>query len=175
MKEFLGSGATFAADLNLILQVAMGVALVVGALLARRKRYAAHAICQTTVLLLNLVMIALVMWPSFRIQVMPRLMVHLGKRYYAAAAAHAALGTVAELFGLYIVLVAGTNIAPRRLRFKSWKLWMRAALALWWVVVLSGVGLYCVWYLAPMKRAKVLPQRATTHMPMLCNVNSGSF
>ena len=99
MKGFLGTGATFSADLNLVVQVAMGAALAVGAFLARRKRYAAHGVCQTAVLLLNLVMIALVMWPSFRLQVMPRLIVHLGRRYYAAAAAHAALGMVAELPG----------------------------------------------------------------------------
>ncbi|SRR5712692_119263 len=146
MQGFLGTRTTFSADLNLVVQIAMGAALLAGAFLARRKRYAAHGICQTAVLLLNLVMIALVMWPSFHLQVLPRLMVHLGKRYYAAAAAHAALGTAAELLGLYIVLVAGTNIVPRRLRFQRWKLWMRVELALWWVVVLSGVGLYYVWY-----------------------------
>ncbi|HEX2712078.1 MAG TPA: DUF420 domain-containing protein, partial [Candidatus Acidoferrales bacterium] len=140
MKGFLGTGATFAADFNLIMQVAMGVALVVGALLARRKRYAAHAICQTAVMLLNLVMIALVMWPSFHTQIIPRLPARLGRRYYAVATGHAALGVAAELFGLYIVLVAGTSIVPRRLRFRNWKRWMRTELALWWVVVLSGVG-----------------------------------
>ncbi len=149
MKGFLGTGATFGADANLIVQVTMGAALIAGAFLARWKRYSAHAACQTTVLLLNLAMIALVMWPSFHRQVIPPLPEHLGDRYYAVAVGHAVLGTAAELFGLYIVLVAGTNIVPRRLRFQRWKLWMRAELALWWVVVLSGVGLYYAWYLAP--------------------------
>ncbi len=149
MKGLLGTGATFAASLNLIVQVAMGIALLVGTFLARRKRYAAHGVCQTTVLLLNLVMITLVMWPSFHTQVMPRLPARLGRRYYAVATSHAALGIVAELFGLYIVLVAGTNIVPRRLRFQRWKLWMRAELALWWGAMLTGIGTYYVWYMAP--------------------------
>ncbi len=149
MKGLLGTGATFAASLNLIVQVAMGIALLVGTFLARRKRYAAHGVCQTTVLLLNLVMITLVMWPSFHTQVMPRLPARLGRRYYAVATSHAALGIVAELFGLYIVLVAGTNIVPRRLRFQRWRLWMRAELALWWGVMLTGIGTYYVWYMAP--------------------------
>jgi hypothetical protein len=70
-EGFLGTGAPFAADVNLVVQVAMGVTLLVGAQLARRRRYRAHGIAQTTVLLLNLVMIALVMWPSTRQQVMP--------------------------------------------------------------------------------------------------------
>ena len=69
MRGFLGTGATFSADLNLLLQVAMGVALVAGALLARRRHYAAHGICQTTVMILNLVTIVWVMGPSFREQV----------------------------------------------------------------------------------------------------------
>lgn len=65
IKGSLGTGATFEADLNLVVQVIMGVALIGGAVLAKRKRYTAHGICQTMVLLLNLLMIELVMWPSF--------------------------------------------------------------------------------------------------------------
>jgi uncharacterized membrane protein YozB (DUF420 family) len=149
MNGFLGTGATFAADFNLIVQVVMGSTLVAGTFLARRKHYTAHGICQTTVLLLNLVMIVLVMGPSFHGQVVPALPEHLGDRYYAMATSHAALGIVAELLGLYIVLVAGTNIVPRRLRFQRWKLWMRAELALWCVTLLTGVATYYAWYVAP--------------------------
>ena len=149
IKGFLGTGATFEADLNLVVQVIMGIALIAGSLLAKRKRYTAHGICQTTVLLLNLVMIVLVMGPSFHRQVVPALPEHLGDRYYAMATSHAALGIVAELLGLYIVLVAGTNIVPRRLRFQRWKLWMRAELALWCVTLLTGVATYYAWYMAP--------------------------
>jgi len=39
MKGFLGTGATFGADLNLVVQLIMGVALAIGAILARQKRY----------------------------------------------------------------------------------------------------------------------------------------
>ena len=95
-QGFLGTGAPLSADLNLIVQVAMGLALAAGAALARRKLYRAHAICQTAVLLMNLVMIALVMWPSFQQQVAPALARHLTRRYYFVAAAHGALGIAAE-------------------------------------------------------------------------------
>ncbi len=149
MKGFLGTGATFRADVNLIVQVAMGSALVAGTFLARRKRYRAHGICQTAVLLLNLVMIALVMGPSFHRQVVPALPEYLGNRYYAVATGHAALGIAAELLGLYIVLVAGTNIVPRRLRFRRWKLWMRAELVIWCMALLTGMATYYAWYVAP--------------------------
>ena len=151
IKGFLGTGATFAADLNLVVQVIMGAALIVGSVLAKRKRFAAHGVCQTTVLLLNLGMIGLVMWPSFQQQVRPALPKGLHRWYYAAATIHALLGVTAELLGLYIVIVAGTSVLPQSLRFKNWKGWMRAELMLWSIVVLSGVGTYYAWYIAPFR------------------------
>ena len=149
IKGFLGTGATFEADLNLVVQVIMGVALIGGAVLAKRKRYTAHGICQTMVLLLNLLMIELVMWPSFQQQVRPALPKVFHKWYYAAATIHALLGAAAELLGLYIVIVAGTSALPQWLRFKNWKRWMRTELMLWSIVVLTGVGTYYAWYIAP--------------------------
>jgi uncharacterized membrane protein YozB (DUF420 family) len=151
MKGFLGTGATFEADLNLIVQVIMGVALLAGAFLAKNKRYKAHGICQTAVLLLNLVMIGLVMWPSFQQQVQPALSKLPHRLYYQIAAMHGALGIAAELLGLYIVVVAGTNILPEWLRFKHWKRWMRAELVLWAIVLLTGLGTYYTWYVAPFR------------------------
>lgn len=148
---FLGSGAPFSADLNLVLQATMGGALIAGALLARKGRYKAHAVCQTCVLILNLGMIGLVMWPSFLQQVKPVAARALHKWYYQAAITHAVLGTIAEVMGLYIVAVAGTKIIPQRLRFNNWKCWMRAELVLWMVVLVSGFGTYCAWYLAPFR------------------------
>jgi uncharacterized membrane protein YozB (DUF420 family) len=151
MKGFLGTGATFGADLNLVVQLIMGVALLAGALLANHKRYRAHGICQTTVLLLNVLMIGLVMWPSSQQQVKPALAKVHHKWYYEVAIIHAALGVTAELLGLYIVIVAGTKLLPRWLRFNNWKWWMRTELVLWMIVLLSGVGTYCAWYVAPFR------------------------
>src|ERR1700694_1310965 len=139
-RGFLGTGGTFGADLNLVVQLMMGGALIAGARLAKQKCYRAHGICQTTVLLLNLLMIGLVMWPSFQQQVKPALSKVLHKWYYEAATIHAVLGITAELLGLYIVLVAGTNVLPQWLRFKHWKLWMRTELVLWAIVLVGGVG-----------------------------------
>ena len=150
-KGFLGTDATFGADLNLVVQLLMGTALIAGARLAKQKRYRAHGVCQTTVLLLNLLMISLVMGPSFHQQVKPALSKVLHKWYYGAATIHAVLGMTAELLGLYIVIVAGTNVLPGWLRFKDWKWWMRTELVLWIIVLLSGVGTYCAWYLAPFR------------------------
>jgi uncharacterized membrane protein YozB (DUF420 family) len=151
VKGFLGTGATFQADANLVVQLVMAGALVAGVVLARHKRYRAHGICQTTVLLLNLLMIGLVMWPSLRRQMNPKLPRLLHKAYYAAPTIHAALGITAELLGLYIVLVAGTDVLPAWLRFRNWKRWMRAEVVLWFVVVISGMWTYYSWYIAPFR------------------------
>lgn len=151
IKGFLGTGATFEADLNLVVQVIMGLALIAGSCLAKRKRYTAHGICQATVLLLNLGMIGLVMWPSFQRQVRPALPERLHKWYFAVATIHALLGATAEILGLYIAIVAGTRVLPQFLRFTNWKRWMRTELILWSVVVLTGVGTYYSWYIAPVR------------------------
>ncbi len=146
MHEILRAGAGLKANVNLVLQLAMGVALIGGGLLARAKRYTAHGICQASVLILNLATIAFVMWPSFHGQVMPALPRHLTDRYYGVATAHGILGAIAELFGLYIVLAAGTGYIPLSVRISRWKLWMRLELTLWWVVIVTGVLTYYVWY-----------------------------
>ena len=151
VNGFLGTGATFAADVNFIVQLAMGGALIVGVILAKQKRYKAHGACQMTVLLLNVWMIALTMWPSFREQVIPHISKTLKRGYYAIATVHMLLGTSAELLGLYIVLVAGTELIPPSLRFRHWKRWMRIELALWFLALTWGLGTYYEWYVAPFR------------------------
>lgn len=148
-RGFLGTGATFEADLNLLVQLVMGIALIAGSFLAKRKRFTAHGICQTTVLLLNLGMIGFVMWPSFQQQVRPTLPKGFHRGYYAAATIHALLGAAAEFLGLYIVIVVSSRVLPQSLRFKNWKRWMRIELMLWSIVVLTGVWTYYAWYIAP--------------------------
>ena len=150
-EGFLGSGASFSADVNLVVQVTMGGALIAGSWLAKKRCYRAHAACQTSVLLLNLAMIGLVMWPSFEQQVRPASAKAFHRWYYQAAIIHAVLGTIAEVVGIYIVAVAGTKMIPKRLRFTNWKPWMRTELVLWMIVLITGLGTYCAWYLAPFR------------------------
>jgi len=96
--------------------------------------------------LLNLAVIALMMIPSFRVHVFPRIPAKLGKAYYALATMHAALGSITELAGLYILLAAGTTVSPEKLRITNYKLWMRSVLVLWWLVLLLGFATYTRWY-----------------------------
>jgi hypothetical protein len=134
------------ATLVLFLEIAMGVGLLVGALLARVRHFRGHAWCQSLIVLLNLVVIVLTMIPSFRVHVSPKIPIKLGKSYYALATAHAALGSVTEIAGLYILLAAGTSILPQRFRITNYKLWMRTVLVLWWLVLLLGLATYGRWY-----------------------------
>jgi len=145
-EGFLGTAAPFAADLVLLLEIAMGAALLAGAWLARRRRFQQHARCQATVVLLNLVVISLGMIPSFREQVLPRIPLKLSKAYVALATAHATLGSVTELAALYILLAAGTRLLPQKLRLTRYKPWMRTVLVLWWLTLLLGFATYVRWY-----------------------------
>ena len=140
------------ANLVLLLELLMGVGLLAGAFLARLKRFTQHAWCQSVIVLVNLLLIVFTMLPSFRAHVAPRIPWRLGKAYYALATAHAALGTVAEGGGLYILLAVGTSLLPARLRIRNYKVWMRTVLVLWWVVLLLGVATYARWYVPHMFR-----------------------
>lgn len=145
-EGFLGTAAPLAADIVLLLEVAMGAGLVLGAWFARAKRFRQHGWCQSVIVLLNLVIIGLTMVPSFRGQVLPRIPAKLSKPYFALATAHAALGSVTELAALYIVLAAGTRLLPERLRISRYKPWMRTVLVLWWLVLFLGFATYGRWY-----------------------------
>jgi uncharacterized membrane protein YozB (DUF420 family) len=149
VKGFLVTGAPFTADFNLVMQLILGAALIAGVFFAKQKRFRAHGICQTTVLLVNLLMIGLVMVPSFQQQVRPAFPRVFHRFYFAMAMTHALVGIAAETLGLYIVVVAGTNLLPQWLCFTHWKRWMRAEAVFWSIVLVSGVGTYYAWYVAP--------------------------
>jgi len=134
------------ADLVFLLEIAMGLSLLVGAWLARRRMFREHAWFQSVTVLLNFVVIAVVMIPSFREQVGPRIPAKLGKSYVALALAHGALGGIVELTALYILLAVGTELVPERFRIQRYKLWMRTVLAAWWLVLLLGAATYVRWY-----------------------------
>ena len=144
--SFLGTAAPGYADMTLLLEIVMGVGLLIGALLARLRRFRQHAWCQSVIVLINLALIVLTMIPSFRAHVSPKIPLKLGKAYYALATAHAALGTITEIAGLYILLAAGTSVLPEKFRITKYKLWMRTVLVLWWVVLLLGLATYARWY-----------------------------
>jgi hypothetical protein len=116
----------------------MGVGLLVGAFLARIRRFRQHAWYQSVIVLVNILLIVLTMLPSFRVHVAPKIPLKLGKSYYGlATAAHATLGTLAELGGLYILLAVGTRLLPPQFRISNYS----CACALYW----HCGGPFCCW------------------------------
>ena len=145
---FLGTAAPRAADTTLLLEMGMGVGLLAGAGLARAGRIQFHATCQSVIVVLNLSLIVLTMFPAFHRQVLPKLPGRIARPYYALATTHAALGGVAELGGLYILLAAGTKLLPEKFRITRFKFWMRSLLLVWWIVLFLGMATYARWYVA---------------------------
>ena len=130
----------------LLFEVVIGIGLLLGAVLARKKRYRAHAWCQSSIVLLNAALIAVAMIPSFHERVQPKIPEKLDRSLYALATAHATLGSLAEAAGLYVALAAGTSFLPERLRLTNYKAWMRSVLTLWWLALLLGLATYIRWY-----------------------------
>ena len=152
IQTFLETAAPRGANVVLVLEIAMGIGLLLGAWLARKKRFRQHAWCQSTIVLLNLAVVAVTMIPSFRVHVLPRVPTKLGKAYYALATTHGGFGAVTELAGLYILVSAGTSVLPEKLRITRYKVWMRSVLVLWWVVLLLGMATYTRWYVPDLFR-----------------------
>ena len=139
---FLGQGAPWGADLNLVLQVAVGILLLAGMGLARSGRYGAHGLFQTTGFVVAIAMTILWMIPAFHAIHADALGRFVVNRVTIAVAAHVVVGTLALLVGAWVVLVAGTPLVPARLRFSNYKPWMRTLLTLWWLALILGVAVY---------------------------------
>jgi hypothetical protein len=93
IRAFLETAAPRAVNVVLVLEIATGIGLLVGARLARKRRSRQHAWCQSAVVFLNFAVIAVMMIPSFHVHVLPRIPAKLGKAYYGLATTHAAIGT----------------------------------------------------------------------------------
>jgi uncharacterized membrane protein YozB (DUF420 family) len=146
VSDSLGGGAPVLADAVLVVELAFGLALLVGVLLIRRGQVRLHAYLQTSLVLVNLPIVLSWMVPSYLRNVLPGLPASLGEPFYLVPTLMLVVGSVAESLGVYVILVAGTNLLPERWRFRRYKLWMRTTLGLWWTVLLLGVTTYLVWY-----------------------------
>lgn len=142
MQSLFGTRTT--SDINLIAQLVLIVALWVGFVLARKKRFGNHANVQTTVVLANLVFIFFAMGISFYDYVVEG---GTGDSVARWMIVHGVLGTIAEVLGIYLVIRMRTKWLPKRWRVKNIKLFMRTTLGLWTLLVALGVVIYVDrWY-----------------------------
>jgi uncharacterized membrane protein YozB (DUF420 family) len=133
-----------AADLTLLAEAAFFLALVVGVIAQRGRRYKLHDWIQTPVVALNLIFIIFIMAGSFVSQrVAATLPQRPGDAYYLVVAVHAGLGLAAEGLAVYCLL-AGHQILPRK--FGRLRYWMWTTFGFWTAAVAFGAGTYYVWY-----------------------------
>jgi hypothetical protein len=134
---------------TLVTELVIASMLVVGAVVVRLGHVRAHRIIQSSMVLVNIPIVLSLMLPYYLQYVWPGVPADLGQQYYLYPSLMVAAGAVAEGLGVYIILVAGTNLIPARFRFRRYKLWMRTELVLWWAVVLAGIATYYTWWVAP--------------------------
>jgi hypothetical protein len=140
---FIGPGI-LSAEVNLVLEALLVLGLTFGFYLARSGNIEAHRINQTTWVLVNAVLVALIMAPSIRQAGVE----NLGELRDAGKWVpwlHGAIGTFAVLAGLWLVLQMN-DLLPRHLHIAWWKNLMRLTLAAYWAVALMGLAIYKFWY-----------------------------
>jgi hypothetical protein len=142
------ASTTFATAV-LAVEVAFAVALLLGKFVVRSGHVRAHAYLQSGIVLANLPLVAVWMLPAYLADVLPGLPGEIAEPFYLFPTLMLAAGAAVEALGVYVILVAGTNLVPERFRFRQYKQWMRAVLALWWAVFLSGLATYYVWFVMP--------------------------
>lgn len=142
---FLGTSANFAADMTLVLSLAVAAALTIGFILARKKRFGAHRGFQTVAVVANAVLVLWMMILPFRDFVAPGLPERVGERFYGVTALHAALGVSALVFGVFVML-RGNGLMPAFLRFRDYRTFMRVSYTLYLLATLVGVLVYLTWF-----------------------------
>ncbi|MCI4342532.1 MAG: hypothetical protein L3J92_00230 [Thermoplasmata archaeon] len=133
-------------DLLVVVEIALAVMLVVGLVLVRTGHVRAHMILQSSIIFVNIPIVLYGMVPAYLTYVLPYLAADFGQPTVFVPTIMLVCGAAAEALGIYIILVAGTNWIPERLRFRRYKLWMRTELVLWWGVVIAGLTTYWLFW-----------------------------
>lgn len=143
---FLGTSANWAADMTLLISGLVALLLTVGAVLAVRGNYEAHRWFQTTGVTLNAILVLWLMVLPFRDFVAPPdNPAGLPLSAIAVTRIHAAVGTVALLFGVFVML-RGNRLVPKFMRFNNYKAFMRVAYVLYMLATLIGLFVYITWF-----------------------------
>ena len=142
---FLGPG-TLVADVNLLLELLLVLGVTFGFWLARRGSIEAHRINQTSWVLVNATLVALIMISSMENVAIARI-ADLASPRTAFTWLHAALGACTVAAGLWLVLQMN-DVLPPRLHLRGWKTLMRITFAGYWAVALLGFTTYYFFYVA---------------------------
>jgi len=145
--SFLGTNANFAADMTLLVSIMVAILFTVGVVLAIKGRYQAHRWVQTIAATVNAILILWMMILPFRDFIARDFMGQRPAYFYYVTTAHATIGLIALIFGLYVVL-RGNNfiLIPKLLRFNNYKIFMRIAYGLYMLATLLGIWVYFTWF-----------------------------
>lgn len=152
MQGFLGTNASFSADITLVIYIFVIIPLMIaGYVFARRKMFMPHhKFVMTGIVIINWVLIAFVMAVSYGAYVAPSIGRAGEDLAIALPVLHLITGGIAQFLATYLVLLMWTENTPFErvviVRITNIKLPMRVTLGLWAITIALGVMLYVVWY-----------------------------
>jgi uncharacterized membrane protein YozB (DUF420 family) len=150
-----GNGGTFGgglfnltaplyADLALVLQIVVYLVFLAGFVLVKtRRNYARHGAIMSVAIVLHTISILMVMVPSLLSS--GGLFENLLGNLQLAILAHATLGTLVEILGLYVVLAWALHYKDVKPCFRR-KTTMRVLAVLWTIAIVLGVYVYILLY-----------------------------
>lgn len=131
--------------MTLVVMLLVIMVFTIGFYLARMKKFEAHRWVQTSAATLNMIFVLWMMILPFRDFILKDTGGPRPAYFYLVTTMHAIFGSLALLFGLFVVL-RGNNLAPRPLRFSNYKLFMRVAYGLYLFATIAGVVVYLTWF-----------------------------
>ncbi len=140
MAGLLGTGASFASDLTLILEIVVLIFLAVGYLLMRRKALRGHGVFMAGAVALHTLLILLVMVPSAVINAGAFVSISPG---VVITVIHIVTGTLADAFGILFIgkwRFGSVNVCYMRVKY------MKPALWLWASSLVLGLAFYAYYY-----------------------------
>jgi len=138
MSGLLGTRASIASDLNLLLQIIILIILFVGAKFAKEKTQSSlqkHGRIMTFAVILNAIAIFLVMGPSF-VTNFGAVLTESSTIGFPLTLIHALLGSVAEILGAVFIFK----------KFGKVRMWMRLTMAVWLMALALGMIFYVQYY-----------------------------
>jgi uncharacterized membrane protein YozB (DUF420 family) len=135
--------AFFLSDVNLLLQLAILVVLILAFFFKSRKSYLKHGATMGIAVTLHTVLIFAIMVPSFA-----SLVGSFGNLLWPSALAvlsHAVLGSLVELLGLYLVLAWALNRWNVKVCHGN-KRFMKPTIILWLIEIALGAYVYILLY-----------------------------
>lgn len=143
MSGFLGTRADPLKDLNLIMQVAILIVLLVGYIFKKDGKLMKHGVAMSTAVMLHTILIFLVMIPSLVLN--SALLLEFSQFGVIITWIHVLAGIFAEISGLYLVGMWRFRSPPFMNCVKKKKL-MKPLLILWVLALILGIMFYIYYY-----------------------------